>query len=111
MRKGNWKLIHFWEDNHDELYNLVNDIHEDHNLAQLEIELTKKMSKTLLNWLKEVGAKYPKPDALYNETQEQNFITEKKTRVFKTQEIRRTNMLSKNWEPNKSWWGSIPTVN
>lgn len=107
MREGDWKLIHFWENGNDELYNLSKDLHESNNLAKLETRRTTKMSKALLNWLKETGAKYPKPDSLYNANKEQTFIKNKKANIFVKYEALRKHMLSKDWQPNKNWWGSI----
>ena len=36
IRSGDWKLIHYWEDGHNELYNLAADIGEQQNLAATE---------------------------------------------------------------------------
>lgn len=110
VRKGDWKLIHFWEDEHNELYNLVKDIHEDNDLAKFQPERTAKMATTLLNWLQEVGAKYPQPDPLYDATKEKGAISKKKENMFKYHEALRKDMLSEDWEPNKTWWGSVQTL-
>ncbi len=110
MRKGDWKLIHYWEDGHDELYNLANDIHEDTDLAIKQAKRTKNMSGRLIDWLQEVGAKYPIPDTLYDKAKEKEAIAEKKQNVLKKHEALRKDMLKKDWEPNKTWWGSIPTI-
>ncbi|WP_245813562.1 sulfatase [Lutibacter agarilyticus] len=110
VRKGDWKLIHFWEDGHNELYNLVKDIHEDNDLAKLQPEKTTQMSKALLNWLEEVGAKYPEPDPLYDAIKEKEAIAKKKKNMFNYHETLRKDMLQNDWQPNKTWWGSIQTV-
>ena len=110
MRKGDWKLIHYWEDGHDELYNLTKDIHEDNNLITKESNRALEMSDVLMSWLKEVGAKYPSPDPLYDEKKEQIAVSKKKANMFKYHEGLRKDMLSKDWEPNKTWWGSTQTV-
>ena len=110
MRKGVWKLIHFWEDGHNELYNLNTDIHEDHNLAVTESKRTSEMSKKLLNWLKEVGAQSPKPNPSFDETKEKETITNNQKQKTKLLEELRLQMLNKDWKPNPNWWGSIPTI-
>ncbi|EOR93808.1 Arylsulfatase [Arcticibacter svalbardensis MN12-7] len=110
MRKGDWKLIHFWEDGHDELYNLPKDIHEDNNLAKSAPKRTAEMSNTLLNWLKEVGAQYPKKDPLYDAAKEKDAVSKSMEKNIKQLEEQRRNMLNKDWKPNKDWWGSIPTI-
>ncbi|AJR04476.1 sulfatase [Siansivirga zeaxanthinifaciens] len=109
IREGNWKLIHYWEDNHNELYNLVNDLHEDHNLAQLHFKRTEKMAAKLLNWLRKVDAKYPQKDPTYDSIKEQQAIANKQEQVLKGQGKLRVEMLDKNWQPNDNWWGSIIT--
>lgn len=110
IRKGDWKLIHFWEDGHDELYNLKKDVHEDNNIASSEIERTKHMSQTLLKWLSDVDAKYPSKDPLYDKKKEEVYLVETKKRKLKSLESLRKNMLKKDWQPNKNWWGSVPTI-
>ncbi len=77
---------HFWEDGHDELYNVVKDIHEDTNLAKSQSKRAQEMSKTLLNWLKKNAAEYPKPNPGYDETKEQVAIQKNKEQVMKGQE-------------------------
>lgn len=110
IRKGDWKLIHFWEDNRNELYNLTNDIHEDNNLAGTEEQLTNEMYTQLTAWLKEVNAQYPEQDPMYDAKKEEMAIANKKKNMFETQEALRKDMLQKDWKPNDNWWGSIPTV-
>lgn len=106
VRLGDWKLIHYWEDNHNELYNLKTDLHEDHNLAKRYPQKTQQMANQLLIWLRSVDAKYPQQDPNYNSFKEQEAIMNKKEHVFKSQEELRKKMLNKNWQPNDDWWGS-----
>ncbi len=110
MREGSWKLIHYWEDRHNELYNLSDDIHEDLDLSLLQARRTKEMSEALLGWLNNVGARHPSEDLLYDEKKEQVAIKKKKLEMFKFHENLRKNMLRKNWKPNSTWWGSKPTT-
>lgn len=78
IRKGDWKLIHYWEDGHIELYNLTQDIHEDNNLATLHPKLTLNMYEIPMTWLKEFGAKHPSIAPFYDEKKEQVAIEKKK---------------------------------
>ena len=110
IRKGNWKLIHYWEDGHDELYNLAEDIHEDNDLSDEEPDRTAQMRDDLLRWLKEKDAKYPTPDPLYDEEVTEKNRKNRKVRILKGREKQRREMLNENWEPNTTWWGSNPTV-
>ncbi|MFK7790774.1 MAG: sulfatase [Phycisphaeraceae bacterium] len=61
IRKGDYKLIHFYDDDSVELYNLANDLSEKNDLAKQMPELTTELRKQLDAWLKQNGAKYPSP--------------------------------------------------
>ena len=57
--KGDWKLIHFFEDNSIELYNLNKDLSENNNLALSDTEKAKSMFAELKIWQKETTAAIP----------------------------------------------------
>ncbi|PQO38187.1 sulfatase [Blastopirellula marina] len=59
VREGNWKLAEFYEDGHLELFNLSDDIGEQHNVADQHPELVEKLHAKLEAWRKETGAKLP----------------------------------------------------
>ena len=59
IRKGDWKLIHYFENNDLELYNLKKDIEEKNNLARAEPEKLNELLKILENWRKETKAPIP----------------------------------------------------
>jgi arylsulfatase A-like enzyme len=59
IRDGDWKLLEYFEDGHLELYNLKQDIGEEHNLAQDQPEIAKKLHGQLVAWREAVGAKLP----------------------------------------------------
>jgi arylsulfatase A len=62
IRKGQWKLLHYYEDNHDELYNLLADPYEKLDLASTKPTETAELRSQLEDWLHEVGAEMPKPN-------------------------------------------------
>jgi arylsulfatase A-like enzyme len=62
IRKGDWKLIYFYETQKVELYNLNVDISEKHNLADQEAELVGKLKTELFDWLVESKAAFPRPN-------------------------------------------------
>ncbi len=67
IRKGDWKLIEFFEDGHLELYNLRQDIGETNNLAKSNPEKTKELLADLRTWQKKTNAQIPKePNPLYD---------------------------------------------
>ncbi|MCP4261091.1 MAG: sulfatase [Planctomycetes bacterium] len=57
IRKGNFKLIEFFDTGQIELYNLADDISEQHNLAKNMPAKVTELQKLLAKWLNEVGAK------------------------------------------------------
>lgn len=59
MRQGDWKLIYWHPDQRFELFNLANDIGEEHNLATAEPKRVKTMAATMTKLLKERTAQMP----------------------------------------------------
>lgn len=59
IRKGDYKLIWFYEDDHIELYNLKMDISEKENLAETQKERALSLQKELREWLCSCAAKMP----------------------------------------------------
>ena len=60
IRMGDYKLIEFLEDNHLELYNLREDISEEHNLADELPGIAREMRQMLADWREKIGAQMPK---------------------------------------------------
>lgn len=56
VKQGDWKLLEFLEDGHTELYNLKNDIEENHNLIDEEPQKTKYMLEKLHQWKADTDA-------------------------------------------------------
>ncbi|MEL7496058.1 MAG: sulfatase [Planctomycetota bacterium] len=59
IRKGNWKLIQFFESGDLELYDLNQDISESMNLAAKKPELVKTLFAELQQWQQDTGADIP----------------------------------------------------
>jgi arylsulfatase A-like enzyme len=62
IRKGDYKLIEFFEDNRIELYNLRLDISETTLLNDVEPEKCKELHDELVAWRESVEAKIPEPN-------------------------------------------------
>lgn len=67
IRKGQWKLIHYWEDGTNELYDLEKDVEEKNNVAAQQPEMVNQLWSELEQWLESVGARLPRPDPRYDE--------------------------------------------
>jgi arylsulfatase A-like enzyme len=59
VRKGDWKLMEFFEDGRLELYNLKDDVGETVNLAQEMPEKTQELHADMRAWRKEINAPIP----------------------------------------------------
>jgi len=65
IRKGDYKLIEFYEDGRRELFNVKNDISESKNLSVEKPDIVKELAADLNAWRKEVGAKMTTPNPDY----------------------------------------------
>ena len=59
IRKGDWKLIDFFDTGAVELYDLAGDLGETHDLAKQKPEKAKELRQALAAWRKRVGATIP----------------------------------------------------
>ncbi|HEY9294262.1 MAG TPA: sulfatase [Microlunatus sp.] len=59
VRDGRWKLIRFFEDDHEELYDLDGDVSERTDRAADQPDTVTRLSGLLDDWLDEVGARIP----------------------------------------------------
>ena len=69
IRKGNWKLIEFYENGNLELYDLENDPAERSNLAGERCELAAHLAQRFQNWRTSVKAQMPTPNPDYDADQ------------------------------------------
>jgi arylsulfatase A len=80
IRKGDFKLIEFFEDMHVELYNLRDDIGEQHNLAGEMPEKANELRNRLHEWRQEVGAQMPTPNPKYDPTKPEHTPTKQQNK-------------------------------
>lgn len=66
IRRGDWKLIEWQEDQRVELFNLANDLGEKQDLAVREPQRVAQLRDELHAWQKQIGAKFPTPNANYD---------------------------------------------
>jgi len=67
FRKGDWKLIHHYENGGYELYNVAQDISEEQDLADEMPEKVTELREAMENWLDESGARFPSPNPKYQQ--------------------------------------------
>lgn len=66
VRKGDLRLVEFFEDDRVELYNLKDDIGETKDLAAAMPEKARELRKILADWRASVGAQMPTPNPDYD---------------------------------------------
>jgi len=66
IRKGDWKLIIYYEDNRTELYNLKNDPGELNDISEQFPKITTELKDQLLEMLVESDAKFPQTNPNFN---------------------------------------------
>ena len=67
VRRGPWKLIRFFEDDHCELYHLDDDISESRDLAAEQPALVEELKQELADWQDRMGARFPEVNPDYVE--------------------------------------------
>jgi arylsulfatase A-like enzyme len=109
IRDNDMKLIHYWEDGHDELFDIKKDPYEQNDLASKDTKETQRLNIKLLAWLKNVKANLPVPDKEFNPE-----LATKRRRnnveiLMPKLEKERLNFLKKDYKPNENWWKSKTT--
>ena len=66
IRRGDWKLIEWSEDQRVELFNLAADIGEQKDLSRTESARADMLRRELHAWQQEVGARFPIPNDDYD---------------------------------------------
>jgi arylsulfatase A-like enzyme len=108
-RDGDWKLIHYYEDGRNELYNLRVDPSETSDLSRTRPARTIQMWEQLYGWLQSVGATFPEPDPRYEPAKTEAKFERIQTQLKNRLEKQHAAMLEPDWKPNSNWWGSEPT--
>ena len=106
IREGKWKLIHYWEDGTNELYDLEKDLEEIENLANKYPEKVTQLWQKLDAWLNSVKAKKPEVDPRYQEELERERLDKIAREWLPRFEKQRMDLLSPDYQPNEDWWGS-----
>ncbi|MEM6318160.1 MAG: sulfatase [Bacteroidota bacterium] len=110
IRRGNYKLIRYYEKGEEELYDLSKDLSEQQNIIAQYPEEAKALAAELTEYLTDMNVSYPTPDAQYNADSFQLKYEYFSTDLMQRLEKQRTNFLKEDWQPNADWWGSKVTV-
>ena len=106
IREGDWKLIHYYEDGREELYNLKTDPGEQNNLVGEHQEIANSLHTKLFDYLEDVGARFPEKDPEYDAEKEKLHLKKVENERLPKLEKQRIRFLSKDFDPGNNWWGS-----
>lgn len=106
IRDGDWKLIRYYEDGREELYNLRLDPTESEPLNAQHPDRVCYLSQKLNVWLTDVQARFPTPDPQYDPAAEAAYKLRQATLTKERLEQQRKEMLCPDYLPNADWWGS-----
>lgn len=109
VRDGAWKLIHYYEDDRVELYNIAADAGEQTNLAAAHPQRVAKLKKDLESWLSETEARFPVPNPHFDADAYAKQQARIRTIGIQSLEREHARYLDADWEPRNDWWGSNVT--
>ncbi|MEM9141818.1 MAG: sulfatase [Bacteroidota bacterium] len=109
IRAGDWKLIHYWEDGRDELYDLNSDPGEQTDVAEKHPDLRSELATQLHKYLQNLGAEVPQPDPEFDPQLALKKHQEKVKVLLPRLETQRKRFLEPGFSPNPDWWGSKVT--
>ena len=107
IRSGNYKLIHYYEDGRNELYDLSKDTGEQNDIATANPETTATLKAKLDKWLKDTKARIPQADDRFDAALKKEQINTAKTKVMQRLEKKHKSYLDPNFKGPKNWWGSF----
>ncbi|GAA4814859.1 sulfatase [Litoribaculum gwangyangense] len=109
IQKDGWKLIHYWEDGREELFKLPSEENDHQNVISEYSKIANALSNELMQWLKQVNARYPIKDDEFNSEKRLQHLQNIVEKKLPNLEKQRLEVLSSDFKPNKDWWGSKPT--
>ncbi|MCR9099215.1 MAG: sulfatase [bacterium] len=105
IRRGDWKLIQYYESDKQELFNLSTDLEEQQNLVMKHPEIAERLHEELFDYLNSVGARFPRKDPLYDAQKEQAYLHSIENKLLPRLEEKRQHILSPDFDAG-DWWGS-----
>ncbi|WP_027136586.1 sulfatase [Gaetbulibacter saemankumensis] len=106
IRRDNWKLIHYYEDGRNELYNLSNDPSEKNDVSKDNLEVVNKLKAELDAFLVETKAELPEVNPNFDEQQAKKQHEYRKKDLVQWLEKQRSDFLSEDFKPNEDWYNS-----
>lgn len=98
------KLIHYFEDGRNELYNVRKDIGETNDLSQSHLHEVEAGLTALRDWQKDVGAAFPTKNPGYDSEKAKRDMENKKQRGIPGREKQHAAFLKADYVPRGGWW-------
>jgi arylsulfatase A-like enzyme len=108
VRRGDYKLIHYWESGRDELYHLGEDPFEEEDIARQQPQVVTALTQELEIFLQECQALLPVRDPEFEPQKYKARLVDMEERFLPELERRRMQQFDPEWQPNEDWWGSQP---
>ena len=86
IRSGRWKLIHYYEDGRNELYDIKEDVGEQTDRLKSQPRVAQELTAKLDDWLKETGALIPEKDDRFDPAKKKQRIEHLKTGLLRVLE-------------------------
>ena len=102
--QGDWKLIHYYEDDRDELYNIADDIGEVSDVAAANPEKLKELKGELDGWLATVDARKPTPNPDFSPGKSDQERVRIRDGLMPNLEKQAANFLQEDYSPRGGWW-------
>ena len=99
-----WKLIHYFEDGRQELYDVSQDIGEQTNMAEKHSQRVKDMSTALKQWQAGVGATFPTKNPSYNAELAARQMAQLRNKGMPAREKQHAAFLKPDYQPRGGWW-------
>ena len=104
MMTDEWKLIHYFEDGRNELYDVRSDIGEEKDLAKDNPKIVARMEAALKKWQSEVGASFPSYNSNYNAEKDQADRKKVATQGNPHREKQHAQFMNADYVPRGGWW-------
>lgn len=104
IRKGDWKLISYLEEDKVELYNVDDDIGEQTNVASAHPEKVTTMKAELKRWLIETDAALPTTNPKFSAEKSAMEEIRTKEKVLPNLERQQAAFLDPDFVPRGGWW-------
>jgi arylsulfatase A-like enzyme len=104
IMKEDWKLIHYFEDDRAELYNVAVEIGEKSDLSKQYPDRLRKMLAELKTWQKAVGASFPTKNPKFDEAKQKSRLARLEKNGNPRREAQHANFMKPDFKPGKRWW-------